>query len=395
MKGQIPNEKDQCFCEKEGRWMKLDQFYTYRDGSRPKMCKHCQTLHINNFEPDTFLWLLQEDQFDVPWVPAWWNKIRDDAFAKNPKKMNGLSVFGKYLSKCKMKQYSEYKWADSEKAQLVECGQAAKRNGALTEQEKKEAAAFEEQLRKDLASGKISEAQYQTLMPTPILNAELVPTNSADLDAAAANPYQEDNFIKQEDLPDPAADLTDEDKIYLAMKWGRLYRPDEWIQLEKDYVNMTESFDIKDADTKNALILICKTNLKLNQAIDIGDADGALKQSRMYDSLRKSAKLTAAQNKEEEKPDFIGSVGELVSYCEKEGGAIPKYDISAPQDIIDKVIDDLKEYNKSLIYSDTALARQIEDYLKRRDLLDAKKAELTDQDFSAYEEKMKEGKQEE
>jgi hypothetical protein len=84
------------------------------------------------------------------------------------------------------------------------------------------------------------------------------------------------------------------------------------------------SFDIQDADSKNTLIFICKTYLKMNQAIDCGDVEGYQKLSRVYDALRKSAKFTAAQNKEE-KADFIDSVGELVAYCEKNGGKIPRY----------------------------------------------------------------------
>ena len=62
-------------------------------------------------------------------------------------------------------------------------------------------------------------------------------------------------------------DLTEEDKIVLAMKWGRLYKPDEWIAMEKTYTEMMNSFDIQDADTIKTLILIliCKTrNLKMN-----------------------------------------------------------------------------------------------------------------------------------
>jgi hypothetical protein len=42
----------------------------------------------------------------------------------------------------------------------------------------------------------------------------------------------------------------------------------------------------------------------------------------------------------------LDSAGELVAYCEKEGGRIPKYEITTPLDIVDKVIFDLKEYNK-------------------------------------------------
>lgn len=95
--------------------------------------------------------------------------------------------------------------------------------------------------------------------------------------------------------------------------------------------------------------------------------DGYQKLARVYESLRKSAKFTGAQNKEQSS-DFVDCVGTMVAYCEKNGGKIPKYDISVDHDIVDTVIRDLKEYTRSLIYEDTALARQIEDYLKRREI---------------------------
>ena len=66
-------------------------------------------------------------------------------------------------------------------------------------------------------------------------------------------------------------------------------------------------------------------------------------------------------------------------------------------DIIDKVIDDLKSYTKSLITEDKALARQIEDYLKKREIAEIQKDdlmkakamgldayELSDEDYEDY-----------
>ena len=98
--------------------------------------------------------------------------------------------------------------------------------------------------------------------------------------------------------------------------------------------------------------------------------DGYQKLSRVYDSLRKSAKFTAAQNKEKTE-DFIDSVGQMVAYCEKNGGQIPKFEIETDLDIVDKVIRDLKDYTKSLIYEDAALAREIEEYLKKKEISDS------------------------
>ena len=88
--------------------------------------------------------------------------------------------------------------------------------------------------------------------------------------------------MKEEDIPDPAAELTQEDKLFLAMKWGRLYKPSEWIELEKNYNEMMNSFDIQDADTESTLILLCKTDLKMNQAIDSGDVEGFQKFSKNF-----------------------------------------------------------------------------------------------------------------
>ena len=126
----------------------------------------------------------------------------------------------------------------------------------------------------------------------------------------------------------------------------------------------------------------------------------------MYDSLRKSAKFTAAQNKET-KADFVESVGQIVAYCEKMGGQIPRYEIKTPLDVIDKVINDFKEYNRSLIYEDKALARQIEDYLQHRMNMEKKKmdleeakakglytVELEDEDFVEHQEMLDKWRQE-
>lgn len=40
--------------------MDESQFYTYRDGSKVELCKKCLTMHIDNFNPDTYVWLLEK-----------------------------------------------------------------------------------------------------------------------------------------------------------------------------------------------------------------------------------------------------------------------------------------------------------------------------------------------
>jgi len=57
-------------------------------------------------------------------------------------------------------------------------------------------------------------------------------------------------------------ELTDEDKLMLRMKWGKMYKPEEWVQLEKLYNDMMESYDIQTAGHIDTLKKICKTSLK-------------------------------------------------------------------------------------------------------------------------------------
>jgi hypothetical protein len=343
-------------CQKCGKTMDDKEFYTYRDGSKTELCKKCLTMHVDNFDESTFVWILEK--LDIPYVPEEWNVLRDRAFAKDPAKMTGMSVLGRYISKMRLKQWKEYTWADSEKLCNLN---AEKREAAKKAQELQEA-----KVKQLYEEGEVSEAEYKTLTSVPTQIAETPP--SSGIDPVSATFYNEDNYMKEEDLPDPGADLTQDDKLYLAMKWGRLYKPNQWIALEKHYNEMINSFDIQDADTTNTLILLCKTYLKMNEAIDVGDFETYQKLSRVYDSMRKSAKFTAAQNKEQ-KGDFVDSIGAMVAYCEKEGGQIPKFEIKAEADVIDTIINDNKQYYKSLIYQDTALAKQIEDYIKKREIL--------------------------
>ena len=344
-----------AFCEKCNKTMDENNFYTYKDGHKTELCKKCLTMHINNFDPSTFLWLLEK--MDVPYVPEEWNVLRDRAYAKDPLKMNGMSVFGKYLSKMKLKQWKDYGWADTERLQ--------EENKKKAEEKAEEIAEREADAKERFERGEISEAQYKTLTSTEkqFENRVMMPPGSVP-GGIAPNAFDENNFISEEELPDPALDLTQDDKVYLAMKWGRLYKPNEWIELEKKYNEMMNSFDIQDSDTTGTLILICKTYLKMNQAIDCGDMEGYGKLSRVYDSLRKSAKFTAAQKKEQ-KEDYVDSVGALVAMCEREGGFIPRFATDIPQDKVDATLQDMNNYIKKLVTQDLGFGQQIEDSLKK------------------------------
>lgn len=381
------------YCQKCHKTMNDTQFYTYKNGDKTEMCKNCLTLHVNNFEPDTFLWLLEK--MDVPYIPSEWNVLRDRDYAKDPNKIGGAAVFGKYLAKMKLKQWNKYGWADSEALQAEEKQKA--------EEHAESVKAQEEWATEQFQNGEISEAEYKTL--TSSLKQELDYTQGKiqreyagagiGYNGAPAGPnaiFSEANYMRPEDMPHPSEELTEDDKMYLVMKWGRLYSADEWVELERMYKEMENSFDIQDADTINALVLICKLNLKANQALDQGDYDGFAKLSRSLESMRKSAKFTAAQKKEE-KTDAVDCVGELVSMCEREG-FIPRYATDIPQDKVDVTLRDMNEYVQKLVTQDLGFGQQIEDALKKIQLqkeMQEKESELwagedtlSDEDYQAY-----------
>jgi hypothetical protein len=79
--------------------------------------------------------------------------------------------------------------------------------------------------------------------------------------------------------------------------------------------------------------------------------------------LRKSAKFTAAQNKEE-KGDFVDSIGELIAMCERDG-FIPRFATDIPQDKVDMTLRDMNEYVRKLVTQDLGFGQQIEDSLKK------------------------------
>ena len=285
LKGQMQNANGKCVCDRCGKTLSHINFYTYKDGSKCRICKPCLTAHIDNFDPSTFEWILET--MDVPYIPTQWNILRDKAFSRDPYNMNGMSVIGKYLAKMKLKQWHDYSYADTEKIQKQM--QAEHQNKEKIKAEEK--ARHEAELKVKLSEGKISLAQYQTLVSTETQNKELQqwgnnitgqhagqkykkilgqPQSYAEVLSQMKNPFQQQNFMSEDELVDPGANLDMDDKMYLAVKWGRLYKPNQWIALEQLYNEFMNSFDIQGAARIDTLKMICKTSLKMNEAIDCG-----------------------------------------------------------------------------------------------------------------------------
>ena len=85
----------QFFCKKCTTTKRETEFYgsnntaKYPEG-KIDLCKDCATMRIDNWEPETYLWLLEE--CDVPYVPKEWHKLLS-SYANNPDKLTGKKVF--------------------------------------------------------------------------------------------------------------------------------------------------------------------------------------------------------------------------------------------------------------------------------------------------------------
>lgn len=335
---------DSYYCEKCNKTMSGDNFYKsynlekYPDDGKFKQCKKCMTMHVDNFNPDTYLWILQEA--DVPYVPDEWNKLMD-TYGRDRSKLTGMTIIGRYLGKMRLNQYKKFRWKDTdylrEKAER-EKAEVMKRQGY-------DAAQIDEAIARDTFSvpeGQLSEPVFQAPQPQ---------------DA------QEDYFAEMSGGADDFVDeLTDEERIYLRLKWGKTYKPEEWVKLEQLYEEMINSYDVQGAAAIDNLKLICKTSLKANQLIDIGDIEGFQKMSKVYDTLMKSGKFTAQQNKAES-GEFVDSISELVEICEKDG-FIPRFYIPQPNDQVDATLQDLKYYTHTLVTEEMNLGNLIESAIK-------------------------------
>ena len=335
------------YCEKCNRTMAAEQFYTsnnlekYPNDGKLNQCKKCLTMHVDNWNPDTYLWILQE--IDVPYVPEEWNKLLAK-YGQDRKKLTGLSILGRYLSKMKLKQYSIYRWEHTEHLQNVA-------NKKIEET----------MLRSGYDREQIDEALMKATFSVPdgVLEPPAAPAievNNYDIAA--------DFTIGQQVEDSLVSDLTDEDRTYLCLKWGKTYRPDEWVRLEELYIQMTNSYDIQAAGDINTLKLACKTSLKANQLLDLGDIDGAQKATKMYESMMKAGKWTAQERDSD--ADAIDSIGELVAICEREG-FIPKYFVEGPKDKADRVLQDMQKYTRDLIENESGLSIMMERAIKQID----------------------------
>lgn len=254
----MDDESKTYYCEKCKKVLRANQFYTsnnlekYPNDGKLRQCRQCITMHVDNWNPETYTWILQE--VDVPYVPEEWFKLLSK-YAKDRSKVTGSTILGRYLASMKLKQFKDYRWKDSEFIQQLN----------------------EEKLRAtmkmqgyDIQQIEQAVVDMQIGIAAPPKPPDIEPPQDTNFSPIGFE--DEDYFESQAGAAtNPDLDLTPEDIIMLRLKWGKTYKPEEWVRLEQLYNEMMESYDIQQAGHIDTLKLICKTSLKANQLLDIGD----------------------------------------------------------------------------------------------------------------------------
>lgn len=137
--------------------------------------------------------------------------------------------------------------------------------------------------------------------------------------------------------------------------------------METMYQKYAEEYDLN-SDRETVLKKMCRTSLKMDEALDTGDITAYKNLAAVFDQLRKSGRFTEAQKKEE-KREILSTIGELAALCEQNGGiikALPQFNPNQyPQDVIDFELKDLKAYTYHLAADELRLGDLIESYIAK------------------------------
>lgn len=406
-------------CKICGRTLREGSFVSDKSNEvtgRSAICMDCMCTGVDNRRPSTFLHILQH--FDVPYIESTWAKMTNKAYQKNPTTFGPTSVIGKYLKVMHMTQFANLRFADSDKsianAGMVRPIQICEVWGepeetVLNEGERviignPSSNRLPEKLdpieRRMRQAEKAAEAKVRTKQA--MIDAGVVVddtdnnTNSRvlrdEIRKAAEDlvgglqlpsPQQQqpntvaglDPALTQENDAIIMNSLTKEDQTYLIGKWGAYYTPSQWVKMERMYNEYADEYELN-IDRAETLKKICTTSVKMDEALEMGDVNAYKNLSAVYGQLRKDGKFTEVQNKADVVRPF-DTVGEIVRLCEDELGPIPEWGDPDmyPQDQLDVILNDYKEYVFHLVKNEMGLGQIIERYVEKLEKAERDKEE--------------------
>lgn len=397
---------------------------------RSKICMDCMCTGVDNRKPSTFLHILQH--FDVPYIETTWAKMTNKAYQKGPMDFGPTSVIGKYLKAMHMTQFSNLRFADSDKSvisygivrppQICEIwgdpedtvlndGERVLTGNTKDRRLPEKLDPEERRLRQAEKAGEAKVRTKQMMIDAGVVVDDTVQETGSrvlrdeirkaaqELVDGMATPQRPNDMVVGLD-PSLTQDndalimnsLSKEDQTYLISKWGAYYTPSQWVKMERMYNEYADEYELN-IDRAETLKKICTTSVKMDEALEMGDVNAYKNLSAVYGQLRKDGKFTEAQNKAEVTRPF-DTVGEIVRLCEDELGPIPEWGDPDmyPQDQLDVILNDYKEYVFHLVKNEMGLGQIIERYVEKleqaeRDREDAMlrslRGDLTAEDLDA------------
>lgn len=351
-------------CDKCNRFLADTNFFMLKNGERFTICRTCMTSNIENDKLETFEWILE--RFDIPYLPDVWSKLARDAFEKDPQRYGSGSVIGMYIRTMKLAQYRNYGYGEEDKYYAdgnIGIDEALEKSNRRVEDR-------QDEVEKQFAAGEISEAEYETMRATHYLPVAdtYVPTME-DVEKLETIGFDTSDDKEMDILEQ----MSQDDINYLTMKWGATFKPSQWMRLEELYRSYEAENELN-TDREDTIRKVCKTSIKMDEALAVDDFVAYKNLSQVYDQLRKSAKLTEAQKFEKTNRD-IDVAGQIVQFVEREGGFIKNF----PQlmrdeypmlmkeysdDKIDFIIKDLENFTRNFIVEERGLGDMIEEFIK-------------------------------
>lgn len=140
-------------------------------------------------------------------------------------------------------------------------------------------------------------------------------------------------------------------------KWGEGYSFPQLLQLENLLVSTLRAHDITNPLQIDAIKKACRISVELDKAIEAGDGKSIKELAAAYSSFTKTAQIDDIIA--ESNGDVIATVADLADYIEKCGGQFHFYD-NVERDVVDRTINDLKEYIRTLVTESTGLTTTLE-----------------------------------
>ena len=147
------------------------------------------------------------------------------------------------------------------------------------------------------------------------------------------------------------------------LKWGEQYTFEDIIKLDSIYTRTLKANNITNPMQKEAIKILCKLQIEMDEAIRAKDAKAIKDFSNAWSTFAKQADLENMIN--DTKTDDITTVSELYDYAEKKGFK-PKFYDGYDRDEVDRTIKDIQDTLRRTVYECTNLQPLLEEMASKR-----------------------------